>query len=337
MALGLSLSRALLLAVALGLGASSCATRNSDTAAVSPPRGAERRAGPPQAAELTTAASLGSAGAERAEQFLVATAAGALLLRSSQSHAALTLAEHARRALHDPALDLLWFTDERGLWVIDLRVLESGAATPVLIASALPEHQELHIAGEGSDFLEPTDACDFGSILTLHWTRDPWLEGPDGQAQRGLAGSRWLKRERTRRRGPAGSERWFSAENAHADLPSSRLHCDAAERCGAALPFGDVTGRELVLTDQDEGGDCWSSRCLWHDRSTGKYATPPDASTWAAATEVASGTCGPYRFNHAGTAFLVGDRVCEVAGACRVLEGPGIGWLVPGLTTGAPG
>ena len=332
--MGLSLSRALL-AGALCLGASACAAREADTAAVPVAPPAERSAAP-QPAERASAAPPGAAATERAHQYLVQTAAGSLLLRSRRSHAALTLAEHARRALHDPALDLLWFTDERGLWVIDLRVPGSGAP-PVLIASPLPEHQEFHIAGETPDFLEPTDACDFGAILTLHWTPDPWLEGPDGQAQRGLAGNRWLERERNRNPGPIGSERWFSAEDAHAALPSGRLHCDAAERCGATLPFGDVTGRELVLTDEDEGGDCWSSRCLWRDTSTGKYATPPDAGSWGAASDVASGTCGPFRFNHAGSAFLVADRLCEVGGECLVLEGPGLGWLVPGLTTGAPG
>jgi hypothetical protein len=268
--------------------------------------------------------------------FLLQSARAELVLRGYGSQFEHQLASKAQHVLYDAALELVWFSSERRLWVVDLRESTLAAMRPVLIASNVPHHVEIHVDRGGTDFVEPQDACDLAPFVQLHWTDQPWIEGERGQRLTELDGHAWLARERSRLARAPGEERWFHPSDSHVALPLARAHCEDAERCGAALPFTPPSW-ELVLTDQSEGADCWHFGCLLRDSATGAFGTPPKPSRWGSPNDMPSGPCGPYRFNADGSAFLVRDLVCTVAGRCHPLDGSTIGWLAPGAILGAPG
>lgn len=296
------------------------------------PRGPEPSVEQPGA--VTSAA--GELAFPKSQLFLVQSSKAELVLRASGSAFERRLASNAQHVLYDPAFELVWFSDARRLWLIDLRDPAPSAMVPVLIASDVPQHVELHVDRGGTDFLEPQDACDLAPVLQLHWVEEPWIEGEGGQRYTRLDGREWLQRERSRVARAPGDERWFHPSDPHVALPSARAHCEDAERCGAALPFVPA-GWELVLTDQSEGADCWHFGCLLRDSVSGAFGTPPQPSRWGSPEGMPSGPCGPYRFNADGSAFLVKDVVCTVADGCQPLAGWGMGWLSPGPILGAAG
>jgi hypothetical protein len=271
-------------------------------------------------------------------QLFLVESRGELLLRAIGSAFELRLASNAQHVLYDSAFELVWFSDERRLWVIDLRGPGLPPLVPVLIASHVPHHVELHVYRGGTDFVEPEDACDLAPLLELRWEKEPWIEGERGQRLTELDGRSWLARERLRAARTVDEARWFGLDPSqqHVALPVTRAHCQDAERCGAALPFGQRHW-DLVLTDQSEGADCWHFGCLVRDSETGAFGTPPQPGSWGPPDEMPSGPCGPYRFNADGSAFLVKDVACTTAGSCQPLDGWGIGWLTPGEVVGAPG
>jgi hypothetical protein len=119
-------------------------------------------------------------------------------------------------------------------------------------------------------------------------------------------------------------------------MAPARAHCEDMGRCGAVLPFASGNW-QLVLTDQSEGADCWHFGCLFRDSATGAFATPPQPARWGRAEEMHPGPCGPYQFSADGSAFLVQDALCTVGGSCQLLDGTGVGWLVPGTVLGTTG
>jgi hypothetical protein len=268
--------------------------------------------------------------------FLVVTRAAQLELSASDTPFVKELASNVEHVLYDAELELVWFSSERRLWLIDLREKDLSALGPVLIASRLPPHVELHVDRGGTDFVEPTDTCDLAPVLQLHWVDEPWIEGQGGQRLTDLEGRSWLARERARAARPPVEERWLHPSEPHVALPPARARCEDANRCGAALPFAPDSW-QLVLTDQSEGADCWHFACLLRDSATGLFGTPPHPARWGPADDMPSGPCGPYRFNADGSAFLVENFICSVAGSCRALDGSSIGWLVPGPVLGAAG
>lgn len=271
----------------------------------------------------------------RERLFLVHSDRAELLLRSLSSGAEHRLACNVQHVLHDPALELVWFSDEQRLWVVDLRTAWE-TQMPVLIANDLPPHVEIHVERCRSNVTEPVDACDLAPFLHLHWVEEPWLAGGSGSGLTDLDGRTWLASERLRAALPATEALWFHPSDPKVALPPARAHCEDGNRCGVSLPFG-AANRELVLTDQSEGGDCWNFGCLLRDSESGDFGTPPQPAHWGSAENMPAGPCGPYRFNADSGAFLVKDLVCEVGGSCKPLRGQGLGWLTPGTTLGAPG
>lgn len=272
----------------------------------------------------------------KTQLFLMKNTRDELELRAARSGFVYPLAPNARHVLHDPALELAWISDEQTLSVIDLRAPAPSTVAPVVIATRLPAHVELHVQRGGQHLVEPVDACDLAPILMLHWGPESWIESDQAQRSTELEGSAWLARESGRVPRAASEERWLHPSDARVSLPPGRARCEDAEWCGASQPFA-ATGRELVLTGQSEGADCWQFDCLLLDSRTGAFGTPPQPSRWGPAEDMPSGPCGPYRFDAAGAAFLVNDRLCVVGGSCETLEGSAIGWLTPGVTLGAPG
>jgi len=266
--------------------------------------------------------------------FLITNARAELELRATGSGFARRLASNAQHVLYDSMLELVWFSDGEQLWVIDLRNPALGAAPPILIAAKLPPHVELQVDREGHPLALPIDACDLAPILVLHWAPDPWIEADQGQRSTDLPGKAWLQSERARVARSAGEERWLHPSEPHVALSPSRAHCEDAEWCGASQAF--AAGWDLVLADQDEGADCWHFGCLLFDSHAGAFGTPPLPSRWGPAEGMPSGPCGPYRFDAAGSAFLVDDLLCTVGGSCKALGGTGLGWLTPGVTLGTP-
>lgn len=271
----------------------------------------------------------------RRDVFIVRAGAD-LELRATSGGFRRVVASGAQHVLHDTTLDLLWYSDERRLWVVDLRASPLDALAPIPIASALPPHVELAVVRGGREYVTPRDTCDVAPALTLHWAATPWLEGGDGQRLSELEGHEWLARERRRARLGSARERAFHPSGDRAPLPASRARCEDAEWCGAALPFAPA-GWQLVVADQAQGADCWHFGCLLYEAATTTFASPPLPARRGPAEALPSGPCGPYLFDAAGGAFLIEDQLCAVGGACQPLEAAGIGWLEPGEVVGAGG
>jgi len=244
------------------------------------------------------------------------------------------LAREVQNVLYTPELELFWYSDATRLWVIDTRNLDVSTWQPVLIASNLPQNDRLHVERSGSHYTGPGRISDETMELDLHWEARPWIGGgADGQRLENLDGAAWLTRERARpaRAVPVSD---FTRAGHRVTLPPDWTGCKGPDgTCAAALPFGP-RGWELVVTNEDFGGDFLEHECLVHDPATHTFATPPDGKKWAAPREVPPGPCGPYLFNHGNDAFLVSDVVCSVGGACTQLEGTGKGWLDPGGIVG---
>jgi hypothetical protein len=269
-----------------------------------------------------------SAASLSGSRFLVETRTGQLVLRSVGTGAQQVLA-NAQRSLYDERLELVWFNDGERLWVLDLRSL---AAPPVLIAEHVPPHAEFHVARER--LLEPADGCDTVPVLRLNWTSKPTLEAWYAAAPPlAAAGAAWLVAQLSRPARTLAEQQTFGAARAEPTGLGAAARCEAPFVCGSSLPFGN--GGQLVLVEASVGADCWHFGCLLRD-DTGVFATPPEAKHWGPAAAVQPGSCGPYRFNLQGTAFLVGELVCATGGSCQALSARTLGWLEPGLIVGAP-
>jgi hypothetical protein len=316
--------------LALALAALACSTPAAPTAKVPTPAepSAASEAPPARAAAVIPA---------RGQLFLVKDVDGnALELRALGSAFKRRLAEHADLVLYDPKLELVWLRAGDQLSVLDLRESPSDGMRPVPIASDVDEAPEL-VVDRGGDSIQLENGCDLLPILTLHWDQPPWLEVDEERSDE-IAGHAWLERERTRRsRSP--SQRLVlgldSDEHSRAKLPRARLHCEDKELCGASVSFPGSSHEQLVITDQSEG-DCQHLQCLLFNPENDTFGTPPVPKSWGSAQSVASGSCGPYRFNADGSAFLVDDQLCS-AGACQPLGGTAVGWLEPGTVVGASG
>lgn len=274
----------------------------------------------------------------RAQLFLVKDVDGnALELRALGSAFKRRLAEHADLVLYDPKLELVWLRASDQLSVLDMRESPSDGMRPVPIASEVDEAPEL-VVDRGVDSIQLENGCDLSPILTLHWEQPPWWDTTEQERSDEIAGRAWLERERTRKsRTP--SQRVVlgldSDEHSRVKLPRTRLHCEDKELCGASVPFPGSTHQRLVITDQSEG-DCQHLQCLLFNSENGTFGTPPVPKAWGSAQSAESGSCGPYRFNTDGSAFLVDDQLCT-AGACQPLGGTAVGWLDPGTVVGASG
>jgi hypothetical protein len=254
------------------------------------------------------------------------------------------IASDVLELLYDAELELLWFSDEGGrLWVSDLRALAAsspGSASHaslspnVLIASDLPEHEKLSV-WVGDRYVEGPGQLGEGSIeLSLRWEDDPHFETDAGEHLGRIEGRAWLERERARPTRPVPAVQQPDEPGPHIPLPAAIARCDNPELCGAARPFGQ-SGWQLVVTKTDEThGDFSHYGCLLYDPARATFARPPDTRTWQPAADPDLDTCGPYRFNSAGDAFLASDQVCRVGSECTPLHGSAIGWLEPGMTVG---
>jgi hypothetical protein len=205
----------------------------------------------------------------------------------------------------------------------------------VLIASHLPQHAKLSVARRGKHVEGPGRVSEEWMELVLHWEEEPWIDGGEGEGRLDqLDGATWLGRERQRPAREVPPWTQFEGDGPHVALPPGVAQCDDARLCGAALPFGAL-GWQLVVAKNDEThGDFSHNGCLLYDPDQEAFARPPEASEWAKVVDTPLTTCGPYRFNAKGDAFLVADKVCRVGGGCTSLESFGSGWLVPGATVG---
>jgi len=336
MALGLSLTRARVWCAAAGLGCSAGVAREVNV--VAPSVSAAAQPDEPSSAPRPSEGAQGWP--ERSDLFIAKKSGGQLTLRAFGAAGLApfvhVLASDIRATLYDAELELLWFGDaEARLWVIDLRELGPGSAAPVLIASQLPQHAKLSVAREGR-YVEGTGQVgEEWMELVLHWEQEPWLDGGEGEGRLDhLEGQAWLGRERLRspREVPAATA--FEGEGPHVALPASIAQCDDARLCGAALPFGARTWQLVVAKNDETHGDFSHNGCLLYDPEKNAFARPPEASEWAKVVDTQLSTCGPYRFNAKGDAFLVSDKACRLGGGCASLESFGSGWLVPGATVG---
>lgn len=278
-----------------------------------------------------------AASPKRSQLFFAWTLEGELWLKAFSAGGVVPfeqrLARDVQHVLHNPELELIWYSDAERLWVIDTRSHDVADWQPVLIASHLPQGDRLHVERGGSHYVAPGRISDETLELVLHWDAEPWIEaGGDASRLDGLDGRAWLERERARPPRPAAALQFAPADK-RSPLPADWAGCRQPGICGAALPFGP-RGWELVVTNEDLGGDFLEHECRLHDPATALFSAPLDGQKWAAPDGVAAGPCGPYLFNSEKNAFLVEDVVCSVGGTCTTLDGRGRGWLEPGGAVG---
>ncbi|MDB4977147.1 MAG: hypothetical protein JWN48_5488 [Myxococcaceae bacterium] len=293
-------------------------------------RPAQSDAGPPTKRLASTVKTASDAAIDLDQAFLVETDDGKLLVRTRAAHDARMLAQNVDAVLHQPALELVWFRQGEQLAVIDLRQL---TAAPVIVASGMPEVSRLSIA-HPAETSRTNDGCDL-PYVALRWAEPPELEAllDDAPALQ-IVNFPWLLEQRTRavrdvpEPHPLGPPR--------VRLPAKVASCEERTSCGMTAPFG-AQGLQLVQVLEEMGGDCWMRGCLFRDPVHSRFATPPMGTTWGAADATTAGPCGPYLFDRAQTAFLVGRKLCKVEGECIELDGDGVGWLRPGSVVGLGG
>jgi hypothetical protein len=144
----------------------------------------------------------------------------------------------------------------------------------------------------------------------------------------------WLQANLNRPARTIAERREFGERHVH--VPRQLLHCEDPEQCGSAIGFG-AQSVDLIRVTETMGGDCWHRSCLLRDANTGRFATPPEASSWGAAATTKSGSCGIFLFDKDESRVLLESRLCVQNQGCEELGGTAIGWRVPGDRVGAPG
>lgn len=261
----------------------------------------------------------------------IVSVGGRIELRSMSSPEVTVLAEEASgETVYDPALELIWYTHEERLFVVDLRETHSA---PILIASAIPDVSKLQIYRAKSS-VGTQDTCE-GSTLTLHWNERPSVDAYDGDiSETVIDGRSWLQQQTARSARAVGAKRELNGKRLR--LPRKVMDCEMPEECAVTAEFGE-RDLQLVLVLDKGGGDCWNRGCLLRDPHTDRYASPPDRELWGPVEQAKPGACGLYYFNQQKSAFLVGSRLCVAGGACTSLDGEALGWLNAGDTVGAVG
>jgi hypothetical protein len=264
------------------------------------------------------------------ERFLVHLDSGAIVLRSATDPEPSVLVQHADAVLYDAALDLLWFRAGDRLKVLDVRAPTPAA---VEVARGLPVGDRF-VVHRGEHAVQTEDGCDL-PFVGIEWNARTTIESvlEDAPGLR-IENQTWFVSQLGRPAQPDVPRRVFGPPAIA--LPSGRLDCEDASACATTVPFGRL-GYELVLTIEKMGGDCWQRECLLRDQQTGKFATPPRATTWGDASVARTGPCGLYLFDRAQTAYLIDHELCTPAVGCKSLGGRALGWLVPGDQVGMPG
>jgi hypothetical protein len=255
-----------------------------------------------------------------------------LALHDLNGRQARVLATEVDTALYDEAFGLIWVKRQTELNVVDLQ----REYEETVIAGGLPPGYHLTVQHErrSTSTLQPETTCDPANRIVLDWTRDPALRLDElhrGPIELGLHpnGRAWLIDHWSRAIREPAERVHFDSARASVSVAGFLLDCDTPDSCGKALALGS-TGLDLVLVRDRWGADCNHYGCLFRDRQTGRFATPPLAPSWGEFAGTPAGSCGPYFFNRAATAFLVGDYACPVGKQCSALDGQALGWLTPG-------
>ena len=256
--------------------------------------------------------------------------------------------------LYDPSHGLLWFLDEDRLGVADLR----EPAPPAILATGIPGVGSLWVEwpeSNAAQFVRPETGCEETSdAVELKLRAKPTLRMVESDQRRSLSrdGQRWLQQQLKRAESATPKGQSFDPGAPRVALPKQWSGCDDAERCGLSAALGPW---RLVLVRDNLGADCFHLGCLLYDPIADRFASPPvlvdeggmpslaaQPPRWTSAQEATPGSCGPYRFDERGSAFLAHRFLCRLEGApsslrCEELPGDGIGWLRPGAVAGSPG
>jgi hypothetical protein len=235
-------------------------------------------------------------------------------------------------AAPDADRDLVWLRDDHKLDVLDLRGAAPAPITLVTFPDKAMQQLGEHITEpprwtmDGFVAITLGSPCGKGAGLRLDWSHDG--ESTQGFAKGFRAVARdWFTAQEHRARQPLDPDP-YPARAAKHKVPRKVGTCatDAKEefgkdRCGTAAPFG-ATGVDLVVVGASSE-HCPGSHCQLYDPKAKKFTPVPGLD----ATDDAAPSCGPFRFDRAGTSFLVGDQACGPDLTCRSVGVLAIGWL----------
>jgi hypothetical protein len=260
--------------------------------------------------------------------FLVHTDAGMVIVRSVSNAAPRVLIPHADFVLYDSVLELIWYLEDNQLRVFDLRASD---AAPTLIVRDMRQLDRVSVV-RGAHSVSEQDGCET-PYAVLDWTANPkvklFLVEADEKVK--VDGRAWLHAQRNRPERSVLAQRRFL--DGKVDIAAELLDCEDEETCATSVAFANRPWQLLLVTDKS-GGDCWERACLLRDPNSNRYASPPRPERWGPANVAQRGSCGPYRFDQAQSAYLVERLLCPGELPCQDVGGSALGWLMPGETVG---
>lgn len=235
-------------------------------------------------------------------------------------------------AAPDAERDLVWLRDDHELDVLDLRGAALAPVTAVTFPDAAMQQLGAHITepprwtADGFVGILLGSPCGKGAGLRLDWSHSGESTQDFARGFRAVARD-WFNAHDHRARQPLGPDP-YPARAARRKVPRRVGTCatDARQplgkdRCGTAVPFG-ATGVDLVVVGAS-AERCPASHCRLSVPRTRKFTPVPGLD----ANDDAAPSCGPFRFDPAGTSFLVEDQACGPDLTCRSVGVLAIGWL----------
>jgi hypothetical protein len=235
-------------------------------------------------------------------------------------------------AAPDAERDLVWLRDDHKLDVLDLRGPALAPVTVVTFPDKAMQQIGEHITEpprwtmDGFVSIMLGSPCGKGAGLRLDWSHNGESTQEFAKGFRAVAKD-WFAAQEHRAKQPLGPDP-FGARAAKHKVPKKVGTCatDAKEefgkdRCGTAAPFG-ATGVDLVVVGASSE-HCPASHCQLYDPKAKKFTPVPGLD----ASDDAAPSCGPFRFDSAGTSFLIADQACGADLTCRSAGKLAIGWL----------
>jgi hypothetical protein len=254
-----------------------------------------------------------------------------IVLRTLDGKAERVLAKDAWNVLYHPSLELVWYTQDDALHVIDLRTPDFAAIRIARgVAGEMGQLRIEHPNGSASE----NESCEV-DFFKLRFGEPPVFEMIDeNQEPPVFENASWLVQQLHRQARPLPESSFFSSEKKRHIAGRKKKDCQVSlEECGAYLPLG-ARGTELVVVGNAQG-DCYHRYCLLYDPAKKLYSTPPTGEAWSAAAKIEAPECEVYRFATDNLTFFTYSQLCVPGVPCVHVSGVLLGWRVPGVVVGS--